>query len=50
MSEEEYTFPPYDEEITKMIKKFGGERMETYQGEDVTPLWDLKGERVGVEF
>ena len=44
MSEEEYTFPPYDEEITKMIKKFGGEKMETYQGEDVTPLWDLKGE------
>lgn len=48
MSEEEYTFPPYDEEITKMIKKFGGERMETYQGEDVTPLWDLKGE--GLEW
>jgi len=38
------------EEITKMIKKFGGERMETYQGEDVTPLWDLKGEGLNWSF
>jgi hypothetical protein len=45
---EEYTFPPYDEDISTLIKKFGGERMETYNGEDVTPLWDLKGE--GLEW
>ena len=45
---EEYTFPPYDEDISTIIKKFGGERMETYNGEDVTPLWDLKGE--GLEW
>jgi len=41
---EEYSFPPYDEEINNALKKFGGKRMETYDGEDVTPLWDLKGE------
>jgi hypothetical protein len=41
---EAYTFPPYEEEINSILKKFGGERMETYNGEDVTPLWDLKGE------
>jgi Ferredoxin-dependent bilin reductase len=47
---EEYTFPPYDEEISKILKKFGGERMETYNGEDVTPLWDLKGEGLAWSF
>jgi len=47
---EEYTFPAYDEEISKILKKFGGERMETYNGEDVTPLWDLKGEGLAWSF
>ena len=41
---EEYSFPPFEEEIKNLLGKFGGERMETYQGEDITPLWDLKGE------
>ena len=41
---EEYSFPPFEEEIKNLLDKFGGERMETYQGEDITPLWDLKGE------
>ena len=41
---EEYSFPPYEEEIKNLLDKFGGERMETYKGEDITPLWDLKGE------
>ena len=40
---EEYAFPPYGEELKKAIEKFGGKKMETYNGEDVTPLWDLKG-------
>jgi len=40
---EEYSFPPYGEELLKAIEKFGGKKMETYNGEDVTPLWDLKG-------
>ena len=40
---EEYTFPAYHEEIEKVIRKFGGEKMETYKGKDITPLWDLKG-------
>lgn len=41
---EEYSFPPFEEEIKNLLGKFGGERVETYQGEDITPLWDLKGE------
>jgi hypothetical protein len=40
---EEYSFPPYGEEVSKVIEKFGGTKMETYDGDDVTPLWDLKG-------
>ena len=40
---EEYTFPQYGEELEKAIEKFGGKKMETYNGEDVTPLWNLKG-------
>ena len=50
MSEENYIFPPYDEEIADIIKKFGGERMETYGGKDITPLWDLKGEGLNWSF
>lgn len=41
---EEYSFPPFEEEIKNALDKFNGKRMETYQGEDITPLWDLKGE------
>lgn len=41
---EEYSFPPFEEEMKKLSNKFGGKRLETYQGEDITPLWDLKGE------
>ena len=41
---EEYSFPPFEEEIQNLLEKFGGKRMETYRGEDITPLWDLKGE------
>jgi hypothetical protein len=40
---EEYSFPLYGEELLKTIEKFGGKKMETYNGEDITPLWDLKG-------
>ena len=40
---EQYSFPPYGEEVAKIIDKFGGEKMKTYKGMDVTPLWDLKG-------
>jgi hypothetical protein len=40
---EKYSFPPYGEELLKAIEKFGGKKMETYKGEDITPLWDLKG-------
>jgi len=39
----EFTFPPYGDELLKVVEKFGGKKMETYKGVDVTPLWDLKG-------
>ena len=41
---EAYSFPPFETEIQNLLGKFGGKRMETYRGEDITPLWDLKGE------
>ena len=47
---EEYTFPPYAEEMQKIVDKFGGTKMETYQGEDVTPLWDMKGGGIAWSF
>lgn len=40
---EEYGFPPYGEEVLKVLEKFGGTKMETYKGKDIRPLWDLKG-------
>ena len=41
---EVYSFPPFEEEMKKIVDKFGGELMETNQGEDMTPLWDLRVE------
>ena len=40
---EEYSFPPFEEEMMKVIDRFGGTKMDTYNGMDITPLWDLKG-------
>ena len=40
---EDYSFPPFSREMNKVIEKFGGRRMETYNGEDITPLWNLQG-------
>jgi hypothetical protein len=40
---EDYSFPPFGQEMNKVLEKFGGRRMETYDGEDITPLWNLQG-------
>jgi hypothetical protein len=40
----EYTFPLYGEKMQELIKEFGGTLMEEYQGHDIKPLWDQKGE------
>jgi hypothetical protein len=40
---EAYSFPAYGEELQKVIDRFGGRKLETYKGRDITPLWDLKG-------
>ena len=41
---EEYSFPAYAEKVEEMIKEFGGTVMEEYQGHDIKPLWEQKGE------
>ncbi|MBI5375649.1 MAG: hypothetical protein HZA77_09450 [Candidatus Schekmanbacteria bacterium] len=41
---EEYSFPPYMEVMEDAVKVFGGTRMESYNGKDIKPLWDLNGE------
>ncbi|MCP4715499.1 MAG: hypothetical protein GY868_10305 [Deltaproteobacteria bacterium] len=43
MMTEEYTFPAYEDRMMKIIEKFGAEKMETYKGVDIRPLWDMKG-------
>ncbi len=40
---EEYSFPQYSEKMHEVLDTFGGTKMETYNGMDITPLWDLKG-------
>jgi hypothetical protein len=40
---EEYSFPAYEERLEKIIDKFGGKKMDTYNGQDMTPLDDMKG-------
>jgi hypothetical protein len=47
---EEYSFPPYREQMEEALQKFGGQLMKTYKGEDVTPLWDLKGKGLPWSF
>ena len=39
----EFTFPPYEEKVTPLIEKFGIEKMETYDGDDIRPLWNMTG-------
>ena len=41
---EEYSFPAYAEKVEELIKEFGGTVMEEYQGHDIKPLWEQKGE------
>ena len=38
-----YSFPPYEDRIAEVLNRFGGQKMESYQGEDIRPLWDLQG-------
>jgi hypothetical protein len=48
--EEEYSFPPYVERMKEALKAFDGEAMDSYEGRDVTPLRDLKGEGLTWSF
>jgi len=38
-----YQFPPYEKELAKVLDRFGGQKLTTLRGKDITPLWDLKG-------
>lgn len=39
----QYSFPSYGEAVSEVLEKFGGQKMQTYRGKDITPLWDFKG-------
>ena len=38
-----YNFPAYAEKMENIVNRFGGEKIKTYQGEDISRLWDIKG-------
>jgi hypothetical protein len=38
-----YSFPPFQEEIGKLVDRFGGTKMDSYKGHDISPFWDLTG-------
>jgi hypothetical protein len=46
MSEEQYTFPPYEEKMREALKPFNGEVVDSYKGMDVRPLQSLKGKNM----
>jgi len=46
MSEEKYTFPPYEEKLREALKPFNGEVMDSYKGMDVRPLQNLSGKNM----
>ncbi len=46
MSEEQYTFPPYEEKMREALKPFNGEVMDSYKGMDVRPLQNLSGKNM----
>ena len=45
-----YEFPPYEEQIGPLLDKFGGELMDTYKGDDIIPLRDMKGGTITWSF
>jgi hypothetical protein len=47
---EEWTFPPYVETIEPMLGQFGAEKLETYKGKDIRPLWDMTGGALSMSY
>jgi len=45
-----YEFPPYEEKISPLLERFGGELMEVYKGEDIIPLREMKGGTITWSF
>jgi hypothetical protein len=46
MTEEQYSFPPYEGKMREALKPFKGEVMDFYKGMDVRPLKDLSGKNM----
>ncbi len=46
MSEEHYTFPPYEGKMREALKPFNGEVVDSYKGMDVRPLQSLQGKNM----
>ena len=46
MSEEKYTFPPYEEKTKEALKPFNGEVMDSYLGHDIRPFKNLNGKNM----
>ena len=46
MSEEQHTFPPYEEKMKEVLKPFNWEVMDFYEGKDIRLFRDLKGKNM----
>jgi hypothetical protein len=46
MSEEQYSFPPYEEKMKEALKPFNGKIMDSYLGHDIRPFKNLKGKNM----
>ena len=46
MSEENYTFPPYEEKIQEALKPFDAKQLDFYQGKDIRVFQSLKGKNM----
>ena len=47
---EEYSFPAYEEKMKELVETFGGTKMKSYKGEDMTRLWDMKGKGISWSY
>ena len=46
MTEENYTFPPYQEKIQEALKPFNPKQLDFYQGKDIRIFQELKGKHM----
>ena len=46
MTEENYTFPPYEEKIQEALKPFNPKQLDFYRGKDIRIFQELKGKNM----